>query len=72
MTMHKGNRSRGQFGNPEEGERPPLETATKQLRLRRLYVCCSDSDLRSVQLSETVVFAFCVTIFRSRKLRVQA
>jgi hypothetical protein len=22
--------SRGQFGNPEEGERPPLETATKQ------------------------------------------
>jgi hypothetical protein len=25
-----GTRGRGQFGNPEEGERPPLKAATKQ------------------------------------------
>jgi hypothetical protein len=25
-----GSWGRGQFGNPEEGERPPLEAATKQ------------------------------------------
>jgi hypothetical protein len=27
--------ARGQFRNPEEGKRPPLETATKQRQWRR-------------------------------------
>jgi hypothetical protein len=28
LLLEAGNLGRGQFGNPEEGERPPLEAAT--------------------------------------------
>jgi hypothetical protein len=28
--------ARGQFGNPEEGERPPLEAATRQRLVRTI------------------------------------
>jgi hypothetical protein len=30
LLLEAGSWGRGQFGNPEEGERPPLEVATKQ------------------------------------------
>jgi hypothetical protein len=30
LLLEAGNRGRGHFGNPEEGERPPLEPDTKQ------------------------------------------
>jgi hypothetical protein len=30
LLLEAGSGGRGQFGNPEEGERPPLEAGTKQ------------------------------------------
>jgi hypothetical protein len=30
LLLEAGSSGRGQFGNPEEGERPPLEAAAKQ------------------------------------------
>jgi hypothetical protein len=36
LLVKAGGRGQGQFGNPEEGERPPLEAATKQ---RHTNVC---------------------------------
>jgi hypothetical protein len=35
LLLEVGSRGRGQFGNPEEGERPPLEAAIKQRQWRR-------------------------------------
>jgi hypothetical protein len=35
LLLEAGSWGRGQFGNPEEGERPPLETPTKQRQWRR-------------------------------------
>jgi hypothetical protein len=48
LLWEAGSWGRGQFGNPEEGERSPLETVTKKRLVKRLYVCCSYSDLWSV------------------------
>jgi hypothetical protein len=56
-------RSRYAFGNPEEGERPPFESVTKQrlLKTEKTYVCCSCSDLQSnsVRLLYLFMLTFC-------------
>jgi hypothetical protein len=35
LLLEASNWGRGQLGNPEEGERPPFEAATKQRQWRR-------------------------------------
>lgn len=47
----------GEFRNPEVGEHTLLEAATKQqwVQTEKIFMCCSYSDLWSVELIETVI-----------------
>jgi hypothetical protein len=58
LLLESGSWSQGQFGNPEEGERQPLEAATKQRQWRR-----------PIQTPSTATFHY-VTIFNINIVRI--